>query len=95
MGGGLAEDAEGGQAVLCYAAMMSKLDEALEKLRALPKDRQEAVVRQLLQFIDHETDHDEFLTPEQWAELERRVAEPSTEYVEHDDVFKRLNARKT
>jgi hypothetical protein len=75
---------------------MTKLDEALEKLRALPEDRQEAVVQHLLWIIEDEEmgPIDGLLTDEQWAELERRLADPNPQYVDHDEVFKRLPSRK-
>jgi hypothetical protein len=72
---------------------MSKLDRALKKLRDLPEERQEAVAQQLLWLIEDEQSGESLLTDEQWAELDRRLADPNPEYVDHDQVFRKLSAR--
>jgi hypothetical protein len=53
--------------------MNKHLDEAINRLRDLPEDRQQAAAALLLDFLDHDPTDD--LTPEQIAEIERRLAE--------------------
>ncbi len=54
--------------------MNKKLDEAISRLRELPEERQRAAAALLLDFLEH--DGEEFeLTPEQIAEVERRLEE--------------------
>jgi hypothetical protein len=53
--------------------MNKHLDEAIHRLRDLPEDRQQAAAALLLDFLDHDPTDD--LTPEQIAEIERRLAE--------------------
>ena len=54
--------------------MNKKLDEAISRLRKLPEERQRAAAALLLDFLEH--DGEEFeLTPEQIAEVERRLEE--------------------
>lgn len=52
--------------------MNSKLSDAIARVRELPEDRQEAAADLLLDFLDHGA-ADIDLTPEQWAEVERRL----------------------
>ncbi len=52
--------------------MNKRLTEAISRVRELPEERQQAVATLLLDFLDNE--HAEnLLTPEQIAELERRL----------------------
>lgn len=54
--------------------MNKHLDEAITRLRALPEERQQAAALVLLDFLNHDEEDIE-LSPEQIAEIERRLAE--------------------
>ncbi len=63
---------------------MSKLEQAIERLRALPSEQQDAAAELLNELI--ETDSSSLqLNPEQQAEAQRRLAQ-ATEYVPHEQV---------
>ena len=64
--------------------MTERLEEAIAKLRKLPPDRQDEVADLLLSVVD-ESAAALRLTPEQAAEVERRLAQLS-QYVPHDEV---------
>jgi hypothetical protein len=53
--------------------MNKQLSEAIARVRELPEDRQQAVAVLLLDFLDSGPDIE--LTPEQIAEIERRLEE--------------------
>ena len=64
--------------------MTERLEEAIAKLRKLPSDRQDEAVALLLSVI--EEDADAFrLTPQQAAEVERRLDKPP-QYAAHEEV---------
>jgi hypothetical protein len=52
--------------------MNKRLSEAISRLNELPEDRQQAAAVLLLDFLDNE-ETEVALTPEQLAELERRL----------------------
>jgi hypothetical protein len=54
--------------------MNKQLDEVITRLKAMPEERQQAAALLLLDFLDHDRDDIE-LSPEQVAEIERRLAE--------------------
>jgi hypothetical protein len=54
--------------------MNKRLDEAITRLKALPEERQQAAALLLLDFLNHDEEDIE-LSPEQIAEIERRLAE--------------------
>jgi uncharacterized protein YjiS (DUF1127 family) len=54
--------------------MNKQLDEAITRLRELPDERQQAAALLLLDFLDHDGE-DIGLSPQQIAEIERRLAE--------------------
>jgi hypothetical protein len=57
--------------------MTTLLDKAIARLKALPEDRREAAAHGVLQYIDAlEEDTDTGLTPEESAELARRLVAP-------------------
>ena len=58
--------------------MTERLEEAIAKLRKLPPDRRDKVAALLLSTIDQDS-YALHLTPQQAAEVERRLAQP-TEY---------------
>ena len=64
--------------------MTEPLEEAIAKLRKLPPDRQDEVVDLLLSVVDEDPAALR-LTPEQAAEVERRLAQPS-QHVPHEEV---------
>jgi hypothetical protein len=53
-------------------ALNKQLSEAIDRLQALPEDRQQAAAALLLDFLDRDDDIE--LTAEQIAEIERRLA---------------------
>ena len=64
--------------------MTERLEQAIAKVRKLPPDRQDEAAAILLSIIDKESDglH---LTPQQAAEVERRMTQPS-QHASHDEV---------
>ena len=71
---------------------MTKLDMAIERLRALPPEEQESLAEEIFSLLEDD-DADVGLTPEQEAALERRLTDPNRKFVPHEEVFARLNAR--
>jgi hypothetical protein len=70
--------------------MNKQLDEAITRLKALPEDRQQAAALLLLDFLDRDRDDIE-LSPEQIAEIERRLAADDVATEEEvRDFFHRL-----
>lgn len=69
---------------------MTKLDQVLERIRALPPERQEAMAVQIDFLLEDEGES--LLTDEQWARVEAALANKDEPVVEHDDVFARLEA---
>jgi len=69
---------------------MVRFDAVIDRLRALPDDRKEAIAAQIdLMLDDDETDP---LSPEQWAELEARL-DSETANIPHADVVADFKAR--
>jgi len=64
--------------------MTQSLDKALAKLRELPQGRQEEVAAELLAMVEQDGDA-LALTPEQIAEVERRLSEAPV-YADHAAV---------
>lgn len=52
--------------------MNSKLSEAIAKVRELPDEQQEAIAELVLDFVEHADEYMN-LSPEQLAELDRRL----------------------
>jgi hypothetical protein len=71
--------------------MNKRLEQAIDKLRALPDERQGEVADLLLSFVQQERE-DISLTPEQIAEIERRLSddEPYATEGEVRETFARL-----
>lgn len=66
---------------------MTKLDLVLERIRKLPEDRQEALALEMEFWLDFDACEDSLpLSQEQEAELARRLADPETKYVSHEEV---------
>jgi len=71
--------------------MNQRLEEVIERVRALPDDRQQAAAFVLLGFLDQQNP-DLYLSPEQIAEIERRAADDGP-YATDEEVrttFERL-----
>ena len=64
--------------------MTERLEEAIAKVRKLPRDRQDEAAELLLSVVE-EGPATFRLTAEQIAEVERRLAKPS-QYVPHGEV---------
>ncbi|MEZ5960058.1 MAG: hypothetical protein R3C30_06470 [Hyphomonadaceae bacterium] len=64
---------------------MTKLDLVLARLKQLPADRQEALAAEI-EFLLEDDGRQTVLTPEQRAELTRRLADPNPDYAAHEDV---------
>jgi hypothetical protein len=65
--------------------MIKKLDEAIDRLRALPEERQQAATVLLLDFLDHDEDFN--LSPEQIAEIEAALADDDVATDEEVEAF--------
>jgi hypothetical protein len=65
--------------------MNKHLDEAINRLRELPEERQQAAAAMIFDFLEH--GHDEILTPEQWAEVEAALAEDDSASDEEVETF--------
>jgi hypothetical protein len=64
---------------------MSNLDATIERLRALPKQQQEAFAAQIDLMLDEGAE--DLLTPEQWAEIESRI-DSGERLTAHEDVVR-------
>ena len=64
--------------------MTERLEEAIAKVRKLPRSRQDEAAELLLSVVEDDPDGLQ-LTPEQVAEVERRLEQPSR-YASNDDV---------
>jgi putative addiction module component (TIGR02574 family) len=71
---------------------MTKLEAVIERLKALPAERGEELAEMFGQVLDNE-DADFTLSPEQEAELARRMADPNPELIPHEEVFATLRRR--
>ncbi len=71
--------------------MNQQLEEVLEQVKALPDERQQEVAQVLLAFLDQQNP-DLYLSPEQIAEIERRMSDdgPYASGEEVRSVFARL-----
>ena len=71
--------------------MNKQLDDAIARVRTLPDEQQREAARILLEFLDLQ-DSDMQLTPEQIAEIERRLSddEPYATGEEVRDLYARL-----
>ena len=65
--------------------MNQLLEEALEQVRALPEERQQEAAQVLLAFLDQEKNPELYLSPEQIAEIERRMSDDGP-YATDDEV---------
>jgi plasmid stability protein len=83
--------AEEGQADFRVPAQVNPLEEVLQQLRTLPDERQQEVAQFLLAYLDDQ-DSDFGLSPEQIAEIERRMADdgPYATDEEVRELFARL-----
>lgn len=72
---------------------MTKLDLVLERIRKLPRERQDALATEMEFWLDFDGGEDP-LSPEQWAEMERRSAGPDdfASESEVDAFFKQQGA---
>jgi hypothetical protein len=64
---------------------MTKLEMVLERVRQLPQSRQDEIAKEVEFLLDHEGG-ESLLTPEQEAELGRRLADPARKFVSHEEV---------
>jgi hypothetical protein len=69
--------------------MSKKLQEVIERVRAWPEDRQEEAADVLLE-LEAKADDAYRLTPEQIAEVERRLADPSPRFMTLPELRARL-----
>lgn len=70
---------------------MTKLELVLEKIRQLPQDRQDAIAADIEILLSDEEAAP--LSDEQWAELQRRLADPNKTYVSHDELMAEFEAK--
>ena len=64
--------------------MTERLEEAIARVRKLPPDRQDEAAALLLSVVEEDADAPR-LTPQQVAEVERRLGE-APQYAPHDEV---------
>ncbi|MFT3729527.1 MAG: hypothetical protein QM759_17020 [Terricaulis sp.] len=64
---------------------MTKLEAVLERIRQLPPDQQDYFAIELEFMLAHPGEAPQ-LTPEQDAELVRRLTDPDRRYLSHSDV---------
>ena len=64
--------------------MTERLEEAIAKVRRLPRDRQDEAAELLLSVVE-DNPNALRLTPQQVAEVERRLGKPS-QYAPHEEV---------
>lgn len=73
---------------MCYRTRMSRLEETIERLRALPDSDKDGVAAQ----IDLLLDADDLLSPEQWAEIEARL-DQNEATTPHEEVVRAFKDR--
>lgn len=64
---------------------MSNLDATIARLRALPRQQQDAVAAQIDLLLDEGAE--DLLTAEQWAEIEARLDQPGS-FTSHEEVVR-------
>jgi hypothetical protein len=72
--------------------MNPRLEEAIERIKALPGDRQQEVAAMLFELLDVEQKPELYLSPEQIAEIEHCMSDDEPFATEEDvrAVFERL-----
>ena len=69
--------------------MTKLLQDAIEKLKELPEERQDELAQALIEVAESDM-HPYRLTDEQVAEIERRIANPHRKFVSLQELDKRL-----
>lgn len=69
---------------------MTKLEAIIERLRGLSADEQEALALEIEFLLDG---GESVLTDEQWAEVEREIAEDDGAGIPHEQVLAELQVR--
>jgi len=69
------------------------LKDAYARLLDLPEADQADAAEWIETFLARRAGADLQLTPEQVAEVKRRMAEPETEWIDHEDVLKMMRDR--
>lgn len=67
-------------------------DLILERIRKLPRERQEAIADQIDGLLEEEETGASVLTDAQWAKVEAALAEKNEPVVSHEALFARLAA---
>ncbi len=62
---------------------MTRLEAVIEKLRALPAEEQESWAAEIEFLLDNPAP---VLSPEEWAELDRRMNDPDEARIPHEEV---------
>jgi hypothetical protein len=72
--------------------MNPRLEQAIEQIKALPDDRQQAFAAAIFELLETERNPDLYLSPEQIAEIERCMSddEPYATEEEVRSTFERL-----
>lgn len=68
--------------------MNKRLEAAIAMARELPDEEQDALAEMMAFYMRQ--DGESLLTPEQIAEVERRIANPNPEFIDADEVFDRI-----
>ncbi len=69
------------------------LKDAYARLLDLPEADQADAAEWIETFLARREGQDLQLTPEQVAEVKRRMAEPETEWIDHEDVLRMMRDR--
>jgi hypothetical protein len=69
---------------------MSRLEDAIERLRALPEAEQEMLVGEIEALL---SEPDSLLTPAQWSEVEQEIDTDDGVRLPHSAVMARMRAR--
>lgn len=71
---------------------MSRMDAVIERLRALPESQQEQLAAGIESLLDLDLS-ESMLTPEQWAEVERTLANDDGIRIPHEEVVALMRAK--
>lgn len=71
---------------------MTKLDAVLERIKALPPDRQEWIAVEIEFMLNHDFG-ESALTDAQWAEVEADLANEDAEEIPHAQVVREMRAK--
>ena len=71
-------------------SLVTTLEAAIERLRALPDAEKDAIAAQIELLLDQGAD--DLLTPAQWADIEARLDRPER-FTAHEEVVRAFNEK--